>query len=84
MHAVIRGKQLHSLTTKISPWLFLFIFEYKHVDKQSSFVWLRQDLHSETQSSIIAIQNRVIATRVSESKMMYKSVATIYLVQIVS
>ena len=41
------------------------------VDKQSSFMWLRQHLHSETELLIIAIQNQVIATRVIESKVMH-------------
>ena len=32
------------------------------VDKQSSFNWLRQHLHSETESTILAVQDQVIAT----------------------
>ena len=40
-------------------------------------MWLRQHLRSETESSIIAIQNQVIATRVVESRVMHKSVPSI-------
>ena len=32
------------------------------VDKQSSFNWRRQHLHSETESTILAVQDQVIAT----------------------
>ena len=32
------------------------------VDKQSSFKWRRQHLHSETESTILAVQDQVIAT----------------------
>jgi len=44
------------------------------VDKQKSFAWLKQHLHSET---ILAIQNQVIATRVIESKIMHKFVPSL-------
>ena len=51
--------------------MFLLIFEY------GCFVWLKQHLHSETESIIIAIQNQVIATRVIESKVMHKPVPSL-------
>ena len=42
-----------------------------------SFVWLKQHLHSETESTIFVIQNQVIAIRVIEAKIMHKSVASL-------
>ena len=82
MRAVIYGKQLHSLTTSLLEkplhGCFYSFLNMNDVDRQSSFVWLRQHLHSETESSIIAIQNQVIATRVIESKVMHKSVPSIF------
>ena len=44
------------------------------VDKQSSFNWLRQYLHSKTESTVLAVQDQVIATRVIEIKVMHKSI----------
>ena len=32
------------------------------VDTQNSFNWLRQHLHSETESTVLAVQDQVIAT----------------------
>ena len=47
------------------------------VDKCRSFNWLKQHLHSETESTILAIQDQVIATHVIESKVMHKSVPSL-------
>ena len=81
MCAVICGKQLHSLTTSLLEkplhGCFYSFLNMNDVDKQSTFVWLRQYLHFETESSVVAIQNQVIATGVIESKVMYKSVPSI-------
>ena len=47
------------------------------VDKQSSFNWVRQHLHSETESTILAVQDQVIAIRVMEAKVMHKSIPSL-------
>ena len=47
------------------------------VDKQGSFNWLRQHFHSETELTILAVQDQVIATHVIEAKVMHKSIPSL-------
>ena len=47
------------------------------VDTQNSFNWLRRHLHSETESTVLAVQDQVIATRVIEAKVMHKFIPSL-------
>ena len=47
------------------------------VDKRSSFNWLKLHLHSEIESTILAVQDQVLATRVIEAKVMHKSIPSL-------
>ena len=42
------------------------------VDKQKSLCWLKSHLHSETESTILAIQGQDVATRIIKAKIMKK------------
>jgi len=79
MREVLCRKQLNSLSSSLQPLhdQFCCFVNGNIVDKQKSFVWLKQHLHSETESTILAIQNQVIATRVIESKIMHKFVPSL-------
>ena len=56
---------------------FSFVESNAEVDKCRSFNWLKQHLHSETESTVLAIQDQVIATRVIESKVMHKPIPSL-------
>ena len=78
---VLRRKQLHSLNSSLLAKPFTIVsFALWALTwwRNKSFVWLKQHLHSETESIILAIQNQVIATRVIESKIMHKSVPSLH------
>ena len=81
MRDALCGQQLHSLTSSLLAkplhGCFYSFLNTDAMDKQNSFMWLKQHLHSETESTIIAIQNQVIATRVIESKVMHKPVPSL-------
>ena len=47
------------------------------VNKQSGFNWVRQHLHSETEYTILAVQDQVIATWVIEAEVMHKSIPSL-------
>ena len=53
------------------------LLESHDVHRSKSTQWLRQHLHSESESTIFAIQDQVIATRVYEAKVMMKSVPSV-------
>jgi len=46
------------------------IIPFYSIDKYRSLCLLQSHLHSETESTILAIQDQVIATRVIEAKIM--------------
>jgi len=50
--------------------------------KSKSTQWLCQHLYSESESTIFAIQDQVIATRVYEAKVMMKSILSEYVVRL--
>jgi len=81
MRGVLSKKQLQSLTSSLLEkplhGHFYSFINTNTVDKQRSFVWLKQHLHSETESTIIAVQNQVLATRVIEARVMHKSVPSL-------
>jgi len=56
---------------------FSFVESNVEVDKCRSFNWRKQHLHSETESTLLAIQDQVIATRVIESKVMHKLIPSL-------
>ena len=62
MRDVLCRKQLHSLSSSLLEkplhGRFYSFVDTEDVNKQKSFVWLKQHLHSETESTIFAIQNQ--------------------------
>ena len=53
----------------------LFWMQSASVDMDRSFQWLRQSLHSESESTLFAIQDQVICTRVYQAKIMGSQVS---------
>ena len=66
-----------SLLAKPLHGKFQSLLDSEEIDASLSTCWLRQHLHSESESTVCAIQDQVISTRVYESKIMGKSVATL-------
>jgi len=77
----ICGKQLSllidSLTAKHLHGKYLSFLASSDVDKANSTRWLQQHLQSESESTIFAIQDQVIATRIYEAKIMCKNVSSL-------
>jgi len=76
----ICGKQLSllidPLTAKPLHGKYSFLAS-SDVDKADSTRWLRQHLYTESESTIFAIQDQVIATRIYEAKIMCKNVPSL-------
>ena len=72
----LRAKQLSilmsSLISKPLHGKYITLLQCGDVDKPGSARWLQQHLHSESESTVCAIQDQVIATRVYEVKIMGK------------
>jgi len=81
LQRAICEQQLHlltdSLTAKPLHGKYYTLLDSGDVDGRSSSGWLRQHLHSESESTVLAIQDQVIATRVYEAKIMCKRVPTL-------
>ena len=75
----IRAEQLStmksSLLSKPLHGKYATLLQSDSVDGSGSSKWLQQHLHSE--STVIAIQDQVIATRVYEAKIMNKSIPSL-------
>jgi len=78
---------LSVLHSKTSCWMdcvqshcmaSLFWIQYASVDMDRSFQWLRQSLHSESESMLFTIQDQVICTRVYQTKIMGSQVCHLY------
>jgi len=82
---VILKQLLRSFVTGRVPLLFLLSWislctvnsMVMFVDKERSFRWLKIHLHSEMMSTVRAIQDQVIVTRVIEAKVMHKFVPSL-------
>ena len=66
---ILRGKPLHG---KFVNWCCS-----NPIDVSRSFRWLGEFLHGESESTIFAIQDQVIRTRVYEAKIMHVSIPTL-------
>ena len=77
----IRAEQLStlksSLLSKPLHGKYATLLRSDSVDGSGSSKWLQQHLHSESESTVIAIQDQVIATRVYEAKIMNKSIPSL-------
>ena len=77
----IRAEQLStmksSLLSKPLHGKYATLLQSDSVDGSGSSKWLQQHLHSESESTVIAIQDQVIATRVYEAKIMNKSIPSL-------
>ena len=72
-----RDQLLSSLTSKPLHGRFYSLLNDHLIDKSRSLCWLKSHIHSETESTVFAIQDQVIATRVIEAKIMHKSVPSV-------
>ena len=68
---------LSSLTSKPLHGRFYSLLNDSLIDKHRSFCWLKSHIYSEMKSTVFAIQDQVIATRVIEAKIMHKSVPSV-------
>ena len=66
-----------SLLSKPLHGKYATLLQSDSVDGSGSSKWLQQHLHSESESTVIAIQDQVIATRVYEAKIMNKSIPSL-------
>ena len=66
--------QFATLIAKTLRGKFFSFLDSGDVDKDRSVCWLKYHLYSELESTIIAVQDQVITTRVYECKIMHKSV----------
>ena len=66
-----------SLTAKPLHGKYFSFLASSGVDNADSTRWLRQHLHSESESTIFAMQDQVIATRINEAKIMCKNVPSL-------
>jgi len=77
----LRDKQLSLLTESLSVkplhGKYFSLLQSDGIDKRRSVCWLNQHLHSESESTVIAIQDQVLNTRVYESKIMKKMIPSI-------
>ena len=63
-----------SLLSKPLHGKYTTLLQSDSVDGSGSSKWLQQHLHSESESTVLAIQDQVIATRGYEAKIMNKSI----------
>lgn len=68
---------ISSLTIKPLHGLFHSLFNDASIDNIRSFSWLKHHIHSESESTIFAIQDQAISTRVIEAKIMYRPVPSV-------
>jgi len=66
-----------SLIAKPLHGKFFSLLHSDAIDHKRSVRWLTQHLHSESESTVLAIQDQVVATRVYENKIMKKRVPSI-------
>jgi len=72
-----KKKLLESLSVKPLHGKFYSWFQSSNVDVARSFRWLHYSLHSESESTIFAIQDQVLCTRVYQAKIMQIPVQSI-------
>ena len=72
LHAKQLSILMSSLISKPLHGKYITLLQCGDVDKPGSARWLQQHLHSESESTVCAIQDQVIATRVYEVKIMGK------------
>ena len=77
----IRAEQLSTLKSSLlsNPLhgKYTTLLQSDSVDASGSSKWLQQHLHSESESTVLAIQDQVIAIRVYEGKIMNKSIPSL-------
>ena len=77
----IRTKQPSSLKSSLLSkplhGKYTTLLQSDSVDGSGSSKWLQQHLHLEFESTVLAIQDQVIATRVYEAKIMNKSIPSL-------
>jgi len=71
-------RQLMSILSEkpLHGWFYSLLND-SSIDKHKSLCWLKSHLHSESESTILAIQDQVIATRVIEAKIIRKHVPSL-------
>ena len=81
LRCAISDKQSSSLVQRLVAkplhGKFFSLLASCDIHKGKSTRWLYQHLHSESESTIFAIQDQVIATRVYEAKVMMKNVPSV-------
>ena len=77
----IRARQLSALTSSLLSkplhGKYITLLQSDSIDKLGSCKWLQQHLHSESESTMFAIQDQVIATRVYEARIMKKNIPSL-------
>ena len=68
---------MSSLIAKPLHGQFYSLLSNDLIDRHRSLCWLRHHLHSETESTVFAVQNQVICTRVIAAKIMHKTVPSV-------
>ena len=68
---------MSSLTAKPLHGQYYSLLNDNSIDKRRSIYWLNNHLHSETESTILAIQDQVIATRLIEARIMKKYIPSV-------
>ena len=77
----LHNKQLASFTASLAAeplhGKFFSLLQCDAIDQKRSVCWLNQHLHSESESTVLAIQDQVVATTVYEKKIMKKNVSSV-------
>ena len=77
----IRAKQLSTLKSALLSkplhGKYIALLQSGSIDGSDSAKWLQQHLHSESESTVLAIRDQVIVTRVYEAKIMNKSIPSL-------
>ena len=68
---------MSALFSKLLHGKYITLPQSDDVDKLGSAMWLWQHLDSESESTVFAIQDQVIATRIYEAKIMNKSLSSL-------
>ena len=71
------GQLMDTLSAKPLHGRFQALLDSKGIDASRSMYWLHQHLHSESESTLCAVQDQVIAMRVYEAKIMQKGIPNI-------
>ena len=77
LHKCEIGQLMGTLVAKPLHGKFQSLLTSDGINLSRSVCWLQQHLHSESESTLFAIQDQVIATRVYEAKIMRKNIPTI-------